>query len=275
MLREVLFLYFVYVAFALEHKDRVIDSKLSDKEFGTADYDHDAFLGKETAAEMDELSPEESKRRLAIIITKVDKNGDGIITEKEMKDWIRFTHQRYIREDSDKRFMELMQNNGTGMLHWNAFKHMVYGYGEDGQIVDEIHETEEYRKQFLRDERRWKRADLDGDNQCTIEEFRIFSHPEEFRNMSDLVVQETIEDMDKNDDGSIDLEEYIKDMFNPENGEPEPDWVRNEREHFNIRDTNSNGKMDAEEVMKWILPEDYDHAESQAMHLIFEADDDK
>lgn len=48
-------------------KDRVVDSHLSDKEPGTEDYDHDAFVGKEEAEEFKELSPEESKRRLGYV----------------------------------------------------------------------------------------------------------------------------------------------------------------------------------------------------------------
>lgn len=88
------------------------------------------------------------------------------------------------------------------------------------------------------------------------------------------MLQETIEDIDKNGDGKIDLQEYIGklrqcfpgekkhtlelmfcvklnwkyvhvflltlgDMFTPENGENEPDWVTTEKKHFSeFRDMN-------------------------------------
>lgn len=39
-----------------------------------------------------------------------------------------------------------------------------------------------------RDERRFKRADLDGDSEATREEFTAFLHPEEFDHMKDIVV---------------------------------------------------------------------------------------
>ena len=51
-------------------RDRVVkDPDLSDLEHGGEDdhnkeYDHEAFLGKEEAHKFDELSPEESKKRL-------------------------------------------------------------------------------------------------------------------------------------------------------------------------------------------------------------------
>ena len=49
------------------------------------DYDHDAFLGRDEAQTFDELSPEESKTRLAKIVDKIDKDHDGRVTSKELK----------------------------------------------------------------------------------------------------------------------------------------------------------------------------------------------
>jgi len=53
----------------------------------------------------------------------------------------------------------------------------------------------------------------------------------------------------------------------------EPDWVKEERNQFSsFRDKNNDGFMDREEVKDWIIPDDYNHAESEAKHLIHEAD---
>ena len=49
--------------------------------------------GKEEAQEFDELSPEESRRRLKIIAEKIDSDNDGQISESELQDWIIFTQQ--------------------------------------------------------------------------------------------------------------------------------------------------------------------------------------
>lgn len=58
--------------------------------------------------------------------------------------------------------------------------------------------------------------------------------------------------------------------------EDEPEWVKTERESFAAyRDKNNDGFMDKEEVKEWIIPEDFNHSESEALHLIHEADDDK
>lgn len=85
-----------------------------------------------------------------------------------------------------------------------------------------------------RDERRFRAADRDGDLIADREEFTAFLHPEDHEHMKNIVVQvrlmsfmmscdalfhfkcltfllsqETIEDIDKNGDGFIDLKEYI------------------------------------------------------------------
>ncbi len=59
-------------------------------------------------------------------------------------------------------------------------------------------------------------------------------------------------------------------------GEIEPDWVKQERELFKThRDTNNDNVMDREELSNWILPPEYDHSLNEAKHLIHEADSNK
>lgn len=66
------------------------------------------------------------------------------------------------------------------------------------------------------------------------------------------------------------------DMFAHEEGGPEPDWVKTEREQFSdFRDLNKDGKMDQDEIRHWIMPQDYDHAQAEARHLVYESDQDK
>lgn len=75
--------------------------------------------------------------------------------------------------------------------------------------------------------------------------------------------------------GKVSLKEYIGDMYHGNGDEEEPDWVKSEREQFNTyRDKDGDGFMDEEEVKNWILPHDFDHAEAEARHLIYESDSD-
>ena len=65
-------------------------------------------------------------------------------------------------------------------------------------------------------------------------------------------------------------------MYSHDGDADEPEWVKTEREQFvEFRDKNRDGKMDKEETRDWILPSDYDHAEAEARHLVYESDQDK
>ncbi|XP_057332859.1 calumenin [Microplitis mediator] len=262
---------------------RVFDKELSDQEHFIKShhnpaYDHEAFLG-EDAKTFDQLSPEESSRRLGLIVHKIDKNSDGYVTQEELKDWIRYTQQRYIRDDVERQWQSYITDDSEDKIPWETYKKMVYGFMEEKDYDPKVHDGDDnysYAVMLKRDRRRWSVADQDGDDALTKEEFTGFLHPEERDHMKDVIVLETLEDIDKDGDGKISLIEYIGDLYRPdENEEEEPDWVKNERQQFSLfRDKNQDGFMDNEEVKNWIIPEDFDHAEAEARHLIYEADSD-
>uniref|UniRef100_A0A0L8FHN1 Reticulocalbin-3 n=1 Tax=Octopus bimaculoides TaxID=37653 RepID=A0A0L8FHN1_OCTBM len=260
-------------------KDRTIDKKLSDIDHETngvhnPDYDHEAILGKDDAKDFDQLSPEQSKEKLGKIVDKMDKDRDGYVTEEELKNWIKYVQDKYIINDSNERWKEY-EFQDTDKLDWETFKKKTYGFTEED--IKPTDEKAVYKEMITRDKRRWTYADLDKDNHLTKTEFMHFLHPEEAEHMRDIVVLETLEDIDKDKDGKVSLEEYISDMWpGDKEGEPEPDWVKGEREQFsNYRDKNGDHMMDKEEVKEWLLPSDYDHSIAEASHLIYESDKNK
>ncbi|XP_012250565.1 calumenin [Athalia rosae] len=263
-----------------EIQERVLNKDLSEQEHfinfqHNPSYDHEAFLGEE-AKTFDQLSPEESRRRLGIIVDKIDKDQDGLVTQEELKDWIKYTQQRYIQDDVERQWTTHNTEN-KDKLPWKEYRSMVYGFMDDTD-TDQPEKSEDnfsYAAMLNRDRRRWTVADKDGDDALTREEFSGFLHPEETDGMRDVVVLETMEDIDKDGDGKISVAEYIGDMYRGGADEEEPEWVKNEREQFSTyRDKDGDGSMDAEEVKNWIIPADFDHAEAESRHLIYEADSD-
>lgn len=241
-------------------------------------FDHEAFLGEDQAKTFDNLPPEESRRRLGIIVDKIDKDGDGFVTLVELKDWIRYTQRRYIDEDVDRQWKQHNPNNDESMS-WETYRKAVYGFMDDmdeKELETDGSEGMSYKNMMKRDRRRWHHADENEDSNLNRTEFSAFLHPEEHSNMREIIVLETVEDLDKDKDGKVSLNEYISDMYQAdEDGGEEPEWVKNEREQFETyRDTNKNGYMDLQEVKEWIAPPDFDHAEAESRHLIFEADSD-
>lgn len=210
-----------------------------------------------------------------IIVDKIDSNKDGVVSQEELKDWIRYTQKRYIMEDVDRQWKQHNpENNET--ITWDEYRKLVYGFLDNMDTSQSDDDASfSYKSMLKRDRRRWSVADSNKDDILTKEEFAAFLHPEETDHMRDIVVLETMEDIDKDKDGKISLREYIGDMYKGDDNEEEPEWVKSEREQFNIyRDKDGDGFMDTEEVKNWILPPDFDHAEAEARHLIYEADSD-
>ncbi|KAI9587901.1 calumenin [Glossina fuscipes] len=240
-------------------------------------YDHEQFLGEDEAKSFDQLPPEESRRRLGIIVDKIDEDKDGFITMYELKQWILYTKRRYIDEDVGRQWKHHNSNN-SDTIPWEIYKKNVYGFMDSLTKEEKEHEENgiSYKSMLGRDRRRWAQADQNLDDALNREEFTAFLHPEEHPLMRDVVLDETIEDIDKNKDGKISAEEYIGDMYRAaEPNEEEPEWVTSERDTFiKFRDVDGDGFLDREEVRAWVVPKDFDHAESEAMHLIFEADAD-
>uniref|UniRef100_A0AC35U519 EF hand n=1 Tax=Rhabditophanes sp. KR3021 TaxID=114890 RepID=A0AC35U519_9BILA len=268
---------------ALAVADEHHPDPLSDKPHGghgkehNKQYDHEAFLGKDTAAEFDEMTPEKSKAKLALLVPKMDTNNDGFVEEAELRDHINFMQKRYVNNDVERTWKNYKQEKvAEGKLSWADYRELVYGHptGEGQELSDE------YKKMIGRDERRWKVADYNSDDKLDRTEYGCFMHPEDCESMRDIVVTETIEDIDKNKDGVIEISEYIGDMYRPDdypelNGK-EPEWVESERELFKEhRDKNLDGKLDRDEMRDWIMPIGFDHADAESKHLIGIADEDK
>ncbi|OAD59426.1 Calumenin-B [Eufriesea mexicana] len=264
-----------------EHKSRIINKEPNNEEHYVNSqhnpaYDHEAFLGEE-AKTFDQLTPEESTRRLGIIVDKIDKDKDGYVTKEELKDWISYTQRRYIRNNVEHQWKSHNPDEKE-KIPWTAYLAMVYGDIDEHEAASNEKSkdnTFSYVTMLKKDRRRWTAADLDGDDALTREEFAAFLHAEEANHMKDIVVLETIEDIDKDGDGKISLSEYIGELYDGVEGEEEPEWVKNEKEQFSAyRDKDGDSFLNFEEVKTWIIPADFDQAEVESRHLIFEADTD-
>ena len=58
---------------------------------------------------------------------KIDSDGDGFVTLAEMRNWIRFTQDRYMSEDVEKQWAQ-HNVDGRDELGWNDYRKLVYGF---------------------------------------------------------------------------------------------------------------------------------------------------
>lgn len=266
------------------HGEREADGAFSPRDHGHMSkdgehdhsFDHEAILGSsKDAEEYDGLPPEEAKRRLAILLKKMDLNQDQQISPKELKQWILRSFKALSEEESTERFTDTDLNE-DGAVTWqeylseefdlgeNDFEEEMNKLKEDPNRSDEVNMMAEDRVLF-------QSADKNGDDKLDSAEFLSFSHPEEVDSMHDTVVAQVLKEKDVNQDGKIQFQEYVGDRGKDQNKE----WLVVEKDRFDQElDANHDGALDRGEILAWMIPSNDDIADDEVKHLFAGADDD-
>lgn len=153
---------------------------------------------------------------------RIDSDADGLISTAELKAWIKRVQKRYTYENVAKVWADYDLDKDN-KITWEEYKQATYGYylctllfpprcshehlitvsplSENGLMsvqflppanpeeFEEATDQFNFKKMLPRDERRFKRADLNRDLAADREEFTSFLHPEEFEHMKDIVVE--------------------------------------------------------------------------------------
>ncbi|XP_015794895.1 reticulocalbin-2 [Tetranychus urticae] len=255
------------------NKERVDDGFGSVNHFATdgshnSEYDHQAVLGsKKEAAEYDELPPEESQRRLRILVTKggMDADTDGFVSKEELTQWVFKSFESLASEEGIESFNE-EDTNKDGYVSWD--EHINYNFEADELQFKDTNEM------IHEDKILFKAADINNDGKLDVTEFPAFNSPEDFVSMHEALYQITMEKKDKNNDGALDFSEFIRDE---RGGIPEPksEIYIIEKERFSKDfDLDKNGKLDKKETLLWLVPDIRETAASEADHLLTTCDDD-
>lgn len=182
-------------------------------------FDHEAILGSaKEAEEFDHLSPEEAKRRLGILLKKMDLTGDGFIDRNELKAWI-IRSFRMLSEEEAMEKLEDADEDHDGRISWSEYLSDTYGVDSDDDESLQFHEenlhvssvlvvTSLWAKLFFfkligEDKEMWDAADKNQDGILDVKEFQVFSNPEEYPEMIPLILNQTLKNKDLDKDGSI------------------------------------------------------------------------
>uniref|UniRef100_A0A0K8SDE8 Reticulocalbin-3 n=1 Tax=Lygus hesperus TaxID=30085 RepID=A0A0K8SDE8_LYGHE len=231
-----------------------------------SEFDHEAILGSvKDAEEYDHLPPEEAKRRLGILLTKMDLNKDEQIDRKELTAWILRSFKMLTAEESTERFEDADENE-DGKVSWEEYKNDAYGTEEEEESL-----SLEEESLLKNDKIMFNAADKNQDGFLTREEFVPFSHPEEHPDMLPLILNNTLEEKDLNNDGEIDFQEFIGENGQTHNKE----WLLTEKEKFDEEyDKDHDGKLSGNEILSWVVPSNAEIAAEETDHLFASADDD-
>ncbi|KAE8281176.1 Calumenin-A Precursor [Larimichthys crocea] len=214
-----------------EKKDRVHHqeplSHLEHDDSKNHDYDHEAFLGQEDAKTFDSLSPEESTRRLGIIVDKIDSNKDGFVSENEMKVWINNAHKKHIYNSVESQWKDFDMNN-DGLISWNEYKNVTYG----SYLVETMEDIDKNGDGFI--DLQEYIGDMYASQEGTEDPEWVVSERQQFS-----------EFRDKNKDGKMDKEETM-DWILPS----DYDHAEAEAKHLmHESDANQDGKLSKQEIL--------------------------
>lgn len=260
------FCLFAFVALLIElswaHSQHSFDSRAH-----SSHEDHIAFLGEELAKDFEKLTPQESRRRLRMLVPRIDINKDGFVEEAELEIWIRHKLQKWtVHEDVDAIFRD-KDMNGNDKVSWKEYMIRTFGF-----VEEDMHsrwERSNLEKYVISDKKKWRYSDQDKDGMLNRQEYEYFHHPKEHKIMLPYVAVELMDAYDKDQDGRLSLDEYLAfiDMpaFNSLN-------IADFNEKY---DVDHDGFLNLKEIEEWRRPRNFNKALGEAQHLIENADMNK
>lgn len=263
------------------NKERLEDGSYAPRDHGHMDgdehhseFDHEAILGSvKEAEEFDNLSPEESKKRLAVLVTKMDLNHDEFVDRHELKAWILRSFKSLLEEESTDRFEDI-DTDGNDVITWEEYYADTYGMESDDDEDSErqFDPTKDEEKKLIADDKEmFEAADENKDGKLDPTEFVQFMSPEEFPQMFSVVLNQTLRNKDSNGDGKIDFQEYAAEQSRNHDKE----WLITEKDRFdNDYDKDGDGYLNGNEILSWILPSNDEVADDEVAHLFASTDDD-
>ncbi|XP_037710063.1 reticulocalbin-2 [Drosophila subpulchrella] len=237
------------------------------------EFDHEAIIGNtKEAQEFDTLTPEESKRRLLILVKMMNLNKDEFIDRHELKAWILRSFKKLSEEEAADRFEEIDQD-ADEKITWKEYLLDTYAM-EDEDFKKETIDYDSYedeQKMIKQDKEMFNAADANKDGVLTLEEFIYFQNPEEHPQMLPILLEHTMQEKDLDHDGKINFQEFVGDSASQHDKE----WLITEKERFDKdHDTNGDGVLTGDEVLSWIVPSNTAIANDEVDHLFVSTDED-
>ncbi|XP_050427445.1 reticulocalbin-2-like [Adelges cooleyi] len=233
-----------------------------------SDFPHAGFIRSEKELEeIQNLPPDEAKDKLRIILVEIDLDLNGEISKKELSTRLLETYRSLSNEEADSEFDDSDLDN-DGFITWKEYVTDTYALNED-----DISISEEEEDDVAADEKAiFNAADTDGDLKLSKVEFRSFYTPEDYPHMVPLIVKDVLNEVDLDNDGKVTLDEFLKNKGH-DGSDTDKEWVQAEKIKFHRDyDSNSDGVLEGEEIISWLLPNNNMLSMSEAEDLISKYD---
>lgn len=234
-------------------------------------------------------STDEAKLRLALLVDdKIDGNHDGLVQLDELVNWIKECQRKYTKEDVKRHWINFgksSKDEDNENLTWEEYTNRQYehllGISKQAERPEQIAGIKSsYENAVRKDLRRWKAADSSQDGMMSLKEFESFLHPEQFEHMHEISVVEKFENLDKNKDEKISIDEYLADLSlegDQTKSMKRNEWIKEETTKFNDQlDINHDSYLDKSELSRIMSKSELDdHSITEAQHLMSSADSNR
>lgn len=236
------------------------------------EFDHEAIIGSlKEAKEFDKLTPEESKKRLLVLIKLMDLNKDGFVDRHELKAWILRSFKKLGEEEAEDRLEEI-DADGDGKVTWKEYLKDTFAMENEDEKNDliDFDSYDEEKEMIKSDKELFNAADLNKDGALDSKEYVLFYSPEEHPEMLPIVLEHTLREKDTNHNGEIEYAEYIGNTGQDRSRE----WLVEEKDRFDHLDENKDGLLTGSEVLNWVVPNSETVATDEVDHLFVSTDED-
>ena len=186
---------------------------------------------------------------------------------EELQAWSLKAFDSFESDDAYEEFRTIDADK-DGIVSWSEFVADMFGeeFSEEDADSKNLH-------LFKKDQKLFAAADMNQDQQLDLSEFVTFRIPRRHPSTKQIVYEDTMELYDLDKDGSINLEEFLREAAHDPD---DTDFIESETERFKVElDTDGDGMLAGDEIFRWIDPDNKEDADDEADHLMTECDADK
>ncbi|CAF3921609.1 unnamed protein product [Rotaria sp. Silwood2] len=256
------------------------------------DFHKEIFLGNHELFESDiERDGKKLHRKLEEIFRESDSNHDERLSKDELLGHVLKNVQQHLKEAKDRnsQLFLLIDTNQDGKIIWDEYVALYIKFhnvstlnGTNSHDIYSILESADLhlRREIYKIRFRWTQADTDGDSALNIDEFLEFRHPEIVGRAYTYMVEDTIAQMDRNEDKKISIDEFaylpqgaMQNDRQSEWREADKEWLEQQKQEFNEMDENKDGILSKDELLQAYNPMNRVHIDMQIKKLFSKVDD--